>query len=360
MSSELIKTCHGGRRGEFVKKYGLNSANVIDFSVNVNPLGPSAKAIKAIISSLDKVESYPDENIKDLQQALSAYIGVDKANIVTGNGSIELIYHIINVCRPKKVVVIAPTFTEYERAARLGGASVKNVFLTENYQNLVGIDPAPLSAADIIFICNPNNPTGTLHTTGKIKELRRLAPNAILIVDEAFMDFVGSQQDYSIVKQATSSSRLIVVRSLGKFFALAGLRLGYLVTNIEMAEFLTVRQIPWNINNLAIAAARAALDDGGYITNTNQAINRLRKKFYSRLNSLKMLKVYPSRANYFLVKIIQPELSAKTLQDKLAADNILIRTAADFKGLDGSYFRVAVRGEADNQLLADKLEEILI
>jgi len=349
---------HGGRRREFADKYGLKPAAILDFSVNINPLGPSSKAIKAIESSLDNIAAYPDDYLK-LKESLAAYIGVDKANIVAGNGSIELIYLLISVYRPRKVFIFTPTFTEYERAARIGGAEVINVYLTDDYQHLKALDGLDLNEADMVFICNPNNPSGALFTAGEIGEIATLAPRALIVVDEAFMDFVERQEEYSLSQKAVSAQNIIVLRSMGKFFALAGLRLGYLIINRAAAEYLSLRQPPWNINNLAVTAAITALGDKEYISRTRRGNRRLRKDYYQRLALISGLSVFPSNANFLLAKISRARISADMLQDKLAFHNIMIRTATDFKGLDESYFRLAVRGEVDNRFLVDKLGEAL-
>ncbi|HEX21585.1 MAG TPA: threonine-phosphate decarboxylase [Actinobacteria bacterium] len=359
MNKKSNMAVHGGRRREFADKYGLQSSEIIDFSVNINPLGPSPAAVSAIKNSLNRIIDYPDGDILEFKKSIAAYNGVNRDNIVVGNGSIELIYSLMSLFRPKHAVVIAPTFTEYERAAGLSGAKVKNVFLTGNYQNLSSIDSINSDESDIIFICNPNNPTGALYGTDEIENLSRSVPNAIVVIDEAFMDFINRERDYSFTLKAVAGTRFIVLRSLGKFFALAGLRLGYLITDKETAAYLALRQPPWNINNLTIAAAMASINDKEYITYSQKTCRLLREDLYKRLTSIKKLKVYSSHANFFLVKILKAKFSADMLQDKLAADNILIRTASDFKGLNESYFRLAVRDETDNRFLAEKLGEIL-
>lgn len=354
----LNSPVHGGRREAFSRRYGLDANKVIDFSANISPLGPPGGAIKAILDAASKISRYPEDDGR-LRESAAAYLKVDPNNILPGNGSAELIYLLGSCLRPVRALVISPTFTEYEQAARAAGAKVFRVVLGDDFSLDREAIFARAAGADIIFICNPNNPTGNLFTAAEILEIKKAAPEAVLVIDEAFMDFIPDDTDYSLVRQAAVDDKLVVLRSMGKFFSLAGMRVGFLVTGGGMIEKLKACQVPWNVNSLAGEAAIAALSDEEFVFSSKIKIKSLRDEFAGLLGGIDGISVYPSAANFLLAEVDRPGWDANHLQDRLAARNILIRPASDFVGLSGRHFRLAVRDRADNMVLVDEIKEVL-
>lgn len=313
---------HGGN----IYKFGKD---IIDFSASINPLGLSKGIKKALRDNLDKIIHYPDPDSNDLVKSIARYWKIKEENILPGNGSSELIYLIIHTFRPRKVFIPFPTFSEYEKAAR----AIKYV---------------RGRSLHISFICNPNNPTGDLVKVPEFKGLR--------IIDETFMDFLPDEDKYTMIWRATKSRKIIVLRTFTKFFAIPGLRLGYLAGHKDMIMMLKQHLPPWNINSLAQIAG-VVLKDKKYIEKTREVVQRERRFLFERISRISTLKPYPSVTNFILVKT--DGLSSKTLKKKLIQKGILIRDCSNFRGLDNRYFRIAVRSHKENKKLIDALESIL-
>lgn len=346
---------HGGRVKEFAIEYGLAPDQVIDFSSNVSPIGPPVGVGSALDVELARVDRYPD-NAETARQAIANYVNTKKDNILMGNGSAHLIYLLVGHFRPKRVMIFSPTFSEYERAAYSVGASVTHLPLGADFGLSLESNEGELSEADMVFICNPNNPSGTTVSTEEILSLKSVAFKARIVVDEAFMDFLDD--GLSVVSRAIADSRLIVLRSMGKFFSLAGLRVGYLVAEDSVVAEVSGVNPPWMVGNLASAATTAALLDKEFITVSKKAMASLRDELLKDLRGINGLHVYPSQVNYFLMKATRSGWDSKKIQDHLAKDAILIRNADDFIYLDETHFRIAVKSSEDNKKLVRALKRM--
>lgn len=348
---------HGGKVGEFAKAHDLDPRKVIDFSSNVSPIGPPKSALKAVKEALEEIDRYP-ENLKELQKALADYVDVRPSNILPANGSVDLIYQLTNFYKPRRVAIFSPTFSEYERAAYSIGAEVIDYPRNKEFEIDDRAALGALDNADLVFICNPNNPTANVTPRDILMRIRRLAPKTLIVIDEAFMDFIADEKKYSMIPHAAADEKTVVVRSLGKFFSLAGLRIGFLVAHKGVIESLESRQPPWNINRLAYAASLAAVKDKGYIRTTKKKMEELRRRFENELKLIPGLKVYDSEVNFILLKIKARKFDNKFLQGRLAGDQFLIRLTDDFEGLEDYYFRVSVRKTEENSFFADTLRRI--
>ncbi|HJL62525.1 MAG TPA: aminotransferase class I/II-fold pyridoxal phosphate-dependent enzyme, partial [Pseudomonadales bacterium] len=211
--------------------YGLNPDEIIDFSASVNPLGCPEDVHKVILQRFDDIKNYPDSECRNLRKAIADKVSCNDSNIIVGNGSNELFYLIPRPMKPKYGVLLQPTFSEFKDA--LSSANVEVVELANNDGNFPLINTNLSNLMNIedgmVFLCNPNNPTGQLTLKSDILELIKGNSNRLIVVDEAFMDFVDDSEKYSVIKEAPLIDNLIVVRSLTKFYGFPGLRLGYLV-----------------------------------------------------------------------------------------------------------------------------------
>jgi threonine-phosphate decarboxylase len=341
---------HGGNIYEI--KPGKRGS-ILDFSASINPLGIPPGVKKLLSSQLKNLVYYPDSESRQLTSAIADYWGIKEENILVGNGSTELIYIVLNAFQAGTVTLTVPSFTEYERAARVSKCRVQFLCLQEDRGFL--FNPGYVKKSDMIFLCNPNNPTGNLVVNSQ------LDPGAIpadkIIIDEAFMDFVQEEDVYTLIPKAAKSEKLIVLRSLTKLFALPGLRIGYLIAHSDTVKTLKKHQVPWSVNMLAQEAAGRALTEDMFRQRSKELIARERKFLYERLSRLKGLEPYPSAANFILVKINQKCLTSSTLREKLLKKDILIRDCANFRGLNGQFIRVAVRTRKENMQLVQALEE---
>jgi threonine-phosphate decarboxylase len=360
-SSELVqKTAriHGGNIYEAAKRYGLEKKKIIDFSSNVNPLGPSSAAKRAAKKALSFIGGYPDPDMSELRAAIARYFGIKPGHVMCGNGSNGIIHLIPRVFRPKKALVPFPSFTEYAAAVEDSGGEVAPFPLLE--REGFRVDPLEMSFAlkdvDMAFLCNPNNPTGQLIPRAEMLELVKYAHQhgVRLVVDEAFMDFIDSE---SIVKEAVEASHLICLRAFTKFFGMPGLRIGYAVSDETTIAALREGQEPWTVNIPAERAAIAVLGDWNYIGKTRRLIEKERNRLLSALRILPGLETFPSAANFIFIKLTS--MDVPTFVDKLGERGMLIRDCSSFPGLDKNYIRIAVRTRSENKRLIKAFRELL-
>jgi threonine-phosphate decarboxylase len=325
--------------------------NVLDFSANVNPLGPSEKVAEAIRRALCEISSYPGDGA-ELRSALAERHGLNESCVVLGNGSSELIKAFCEVfLREGDVAVIPePTFAEYGYFSRLYGARV-----VEAHPEVREVKK---SAAKAVFLCNPNNPTGKGTPLERIEELAREAERAgfLLLVDEAYIEFSRLKSASELV---SSCKNLVVLRSMTKFYSIPGLRFGYALANPEVADCLRSVLPPWNVNTLAMSAALAALHDRKFAEESRRYLAREKRRLLSALERIPALKVYPSEANFFLINVKNTGMSSREIKLKLAERGLLIRDCSSFPRLGEEHIRVCVRRREENMQLVCALEELL-
>jgi threonine-phosphate decarboxylase len=351
---------HGGNVFTVARTLGVAPDQIIDFSASINPLGMSSLVRKAMICSLDALVHYPDTSHKELKQALAKYHGLSPAHFTIANGSTELIYNLPVMLPGKKALIISPSFSEYVRALGQHHWETEHFILTP--ENNFSIDTDKLEGAlaggvDVLFICNPGNPYGTLYPQRVIEKIYSLclAAGTFLVLDEAFMDFC---EEASAKRMIVHSDNAIVLRSMTKFFGIPGLRLGYAISNATIAERLDSIGGPWSVNSLALAAGPAALQDVQHNQESLEYIRQERRTLFERMAQFSQLKLYPSSANYILVEI-KEGMTSRELKDRLLPHRILIRDCASFMGLSSRFFRIAVRTGEENKRLLECLGRIL-
>lgn len=349
---------HGGNVEEIARKYNLDEKSIIDFSANINPLGLSNNVKEEIIKAIDKVERYPDITYFNLKKAISKYENIKEDSIVLGNGAAEVIFNICRGLKPKKAYLIAPSFIEYEDALKSVDTKIdyyilkEDFIIKEDFLNNISND------LDIIFICNPNNPTGVL--TSKdflIKVLQKAVnTNTTVVVDESFLDFVENKNDYTTINEIDKFENLIVVKSLTKFFAFPGIRIGYGITNNQAyIEAINKSSISWNVNTLANFGAIKALSEKQYINDTILYIKKENEYLYNSLKEFKNINLYKGEVNFMFFKC----LKSIDLKEELIKKGILIRDCSNYIGLNKGYYRVAVRKRCENEMLIKALKEVL-
>ncbi len=344
---------HGGNIYQAQRQY---KRKFLDFSANINPLGLTSQTKEAIYKSFGSILHYPDPEAKNITRKIAQYWGIKEENVLVGNGSIELIYLIVSTFKPKTTLIPIPTFSEYERAARCIKSKINFLRLKEKLR--FELQATKINQADILFLCNPNNPTGNLILTD-FRVIERL-PVKLIVIDEAFMDFLPDEKEHTLIWKAQKNKRIIVLRSFTKFFALAGLRIGYLVAHQSIVNKLRQHKIPWSVNSLAQIAGEIALKDSYYFKATHLIIEKERSLLSAQLKKIKGLKVYPSVTNFLLFKIEKDKISANDLTERLLKEGILVRDCSNFRNLEDKFIRVAVRNRKENQRLIVALRKILI
>ena len=355
---------HGGNIYEIAERHRLDPAQIIDFSASINPLGLSPRAKKKVLKEgLAAVLHYPDSRGSILRKTLAESHHLPETCFLAGAGSTEFIYSLPRHLKMKRVLLVTPAFSEYENALEsTGGEGQIHFFETREEDgfelNVEGLMLALTQGYDALYLCNPNNPTGILtERKDLLRVLARTEEEKIwFILDEAFIDFVPKE---SLLPEAPGSSRLIILRSLTKFYALPGLRAGYLVSNPEVIRGFSRTQEPWTVNALAQLAATESLQDKAFAERTLEFIPRERENLTHDLRGIPGFIPYPSSANYLLVQLHPSlNLTAGELGEKLIPRGILIRDCRSFHHLGPYFFRIAVRTRKENLTLLRGLRQI--
>ncbi|UCC58945.1 MAG: threonine-phosphate decarboxylase [Candidatus Bathyarchaeum sp.] len=354
---------HGGNVWELSEKYNIPLDQLIDFSISTNPLGVPEKALQNIRQSLNLISHYPDPDHEWLLEALSNSADVEPDNVIVGNGSTELIYLFTEVFIESgyEVIIPVPTFSEYKAATERFGGNMTfiNCDPAKNFQlNFEELKRAISKKTRIIFLCNPNSPTGCLHEKDDILRFIGFAAekNVLVFLDEDYIDFVDDSKRYSMAEYVGDYDNLFVLRSLTKFFGLAGARIGFGIASPTLVEILRRAKMPWSVNSLAMFGAVEAVKDEDFIKKSRLLLQRSKREMLEMFRAIPWLKVYPSETNFLLVEIIQGELTSTQLQKGLAKRGFLIRDCKDFDGLHHRFFRVTVRRPEENIKLIETIK----
>lgn len=354
---------HGGNIKVAVKKYGLKEKSIIDFSANINFLGPPEIVLKGIKAHLYNIAQYPEPNSASLKKIIASNMVVSHNNIIVGNGAVDLIYQFVKVIKPVKALILNPTFSEYELAVRSMGGEVKHLNLPKdnNFEIKISDVKKRMIRVNLLFICNPNNPTGVLIERARIIDLLNYAvkQDAFVVLDEAFINFIDNPDDYTVIDLVNKYNNLFVLRSLTKLYAIPGLRLGYGIVNEKIVAQMELANDPWSVNYLAQLAGELVFKDKDFYCLTREKMKIEKNYLYQELSKMKGLTVYKPTANYIFVDISKSKYDSDQLTDLLAKQGILIRNCKSYRGLEKDFIRLAVKSRKDNKILIEKLKELL-
>jgi len=327
--------------------------NVIDFSANINPLGLPRGVKIALMDCIDKTVHYPDINCEALREKLAFKYSIKKDYLICGNGAADLIFAISVALKPRKALILAPTFVEYEQSLRAGGSKIfyynlkedQHFQLNKNFLNCITSD------YDMIFLCNPNNPTGEIIQKPLLMQIIEKCHkhNIILIVDECFNSFLENPEAESVMKEVANYDNLIVLNAFTKLYAMPGIRLGFgAMSNMRIRELIEKSTQPWNVSVLAQEAGLAALEETEYVTKTMELITQEREFLITQLKQ-SGYQVYGSKANYIFFR------GEKGLFEKCLLNQILIRDCSNYRGLEEGYYRIAVKTHEENEKFLESL-----
>lgn len=346
---------HGGNIYKLKRDNGIE---VLDYSSNINPLGVPNSFKKAVIENFETLEKYPDIDYIELRTAIGDYNNCHIDNVVVGNGATEVLFLYMKAVKAKKVLIIAPTFAEYERAARAAGRDVKFFPLSKDFSLNENMLLEFITDEDVVVMCNPNNPTGKFQNLEKIKKIADFLErkNKKLFIDEAFIEFVDDWKDKTAF--LLKHKNIFILRALTKFFALPGVRLGYGLTYDEsiLDEIKNIRE-PWSVNGVAEIAGKTMLLDTLYIHETENWIKKEKLWFYEELCKIDNIEVTPTETNFILVKLLND--NAKSFRKKMIENGVLVRDASNFMFLDESYIRLAIKDRKKNEQVLEALRRVL-
>ncbi|MFE8698876.1 threonine-phosphate decarboxylase CobD [Cytobacillus sp. FJAT-53684] len=330
--------------------------NKVDFSANINPLGPPPLLKKNWHQLMEVISDYPDPKGERLKQKLAKREGISKDQILIGNGGAELISLLGRMLAGKKVLIVQPAFSEYEEACWINGCTIDYHQLEpDSWEWEDDGFLTKLQKADALFFCNPSNPTGVFYDQSLVFHLLQACKenDCLIIIDEAFYDFLIEYE--SIVPYIEKCSQLVIIRSMTKMFAIPGLRLGYIMAHPSIIEQMSALQPHWSINALALKAGEWCLESKTYIDETRKLIQSERERlfiFYKEWN----FQVSPSQINFYLLK--DPSLKDQLpLFQFLIERGIIPRHTMNFRGLEGGWLRFAIKGPEDNDQLMEAMTE---
>ena len=348
---------HGGNIRELAGQAGVGGESIIDFSANINPLGPP-ECLRAVVSrSLDRIVHYPDPEGLKLRKILAARHGVKAENILLGNGSTELLFALPRAGSWNRAVIPVPCYVDYATAAQQCGLEVVSFPLLPEEGFVLAWDrlARQLQGNEIVFLGQPNNPTGISLDPGKIQGMARAHPCSLFVIDEAFLDFVpGLQTAFDL-----DIFNIVVLKSLTKIFAIPGLRLGYGLFPLQMSSAVRHLLPPWSVNSLALDVGSTVVKEDAYVEQSQKLVSSLRQELVSDLTDIFGLEVVSGEANYLLCRLEDVDSSATSLAASLLGRGFAVRTCTNYQGLDDTYFRIAVRSLEDNQQLVQALADIV-
>ncbi len=347
-----MKLLHGGN----IYEERPDGKELLDFSANINPLGMPESVREAVMHALEDAVHYPDPLCRKLKKALAEEYGLPEETLICGNGGADLIYRLAYGLRPKRALLTAPAFAEYEEALVQAGTTCVFYELREDFQVRFDILERMEEPLDVMFLCNPNNPTGLLIDQALLLEILEKAArrNILLVLDECFLDFTG-QEERSLISYIRKAEHLFILKSFTKMYAMPGIRLGYGVSgNRELLARMEAAGQCWGVSVLASAAGIAALGEREYKRRAVELVRKERAYLKAELEAAG-LQVWDGQADYLFFRA--PGIC--DLYGRLLPLGILIRRCENYRGLGADYYRVAVKDHEANKRLAEAMKGVL-
>lgn len=344
----MTKHVHGGNIYQY--------KDCIDFSANCNPLGTPEGIKNAVKDSLEQLCNYPQVGYLPLREAIASYEKIKAEQVICGNGAAELIFTLCHARKPKRALLAAPTFAEYGQALESVDCQVEEYFLEEKHNFEINRDflDRLQGNLDIVFLCNPNNPTGILTDKKLLIEIveKCREQKILLVIDECFLDFVKEPEKYTLKDTLEKYDNLFILKAFTKRYSMAGIRLGYgLCGNRELLQKMDASVQPWNLSVMAQAAGIAALKETEYVEKGRELVFQEADRLKKEMKAAGLL-VFPSSANYIFFK------GPGDLFEQFVKQGILIRDCSNYAGLSSGYFRIAVKNTSENERFLSALWKI--
>ena len=349
---------HGGNIYDIAHRLGCASSEIIDMSSNVNPLGPPPGLVNFLKENLNVITALPEVDSSLLVLSFADRYGVDPATVLAGNGSTQFIYSIPLALGTKRALIIGPTYADYADACSMHNIHFEYLIAqeTQGFKADINIINKQVKGFDTVFICNPNNPTGTLYTGAEIESLCKAFPDTFFVIDESYLPFVTSGDHESMVGRALPN--VIILNSMSKIFRISGLRIGFIIASKNIIETLTRYSLPWSVNALAQAGVRYLMEHNAevnaFIDRTRELIDIEKKRFAEKLKNGAGIKLFASTTSFMLAKLDNRH-TADAICETLLNEKILIRNCSNFNGLSDRFIRISLKDSETNLMLVEKL-----
>ena len=359
METSLISAqgVHGGDILSMAKRLGCEVSDLVDLSSNLTPLGMVPGLREALVERLGEISFLPESGSETLVHLFAGKYGCSPQQVLAGNGTTEFIYAVPTSVQAKRALIVVPTYGDYQTASEWAGLSVD--FFTLKADEDFALDfnrlSACLTGGELVFLCNPNNPTGRVVPSRELMDFILAHPASEFLIDESYLPFVNEPSLAGFPLPAN----LFLLCSSSKIYGIPGLRLGFLVANEEkMARFAAHRK-PWGVNRMAQMAGEYLLAHGDdYVQAVREYLAQVRPGFVARLAALPGVRVVPGAANFILCRLDGP-MTAPQLREGMLGQRIMIRDCSNFTGLDDHYFRVSLQGADRNERCLAALAGIL-
>lgn len=347
---------HGGNIYRVKRERG---EEVLDYSSNIAPFKLPNSIKEIVVENFDKLERYPDIDYIELREAIAKYNGCDIENVVVGNGATEILFLYMKSIKANKVLIVAPTFAEYERAVKLSGKEVSFFKYQEGYELDIERLIESIGENEVVVICNPNNPTGKFQSLEKLERLADFLERTgkKLFVDEAFIEFINDWRDKT--SALLKRENIFILRALTKFYAMPGIRLGYGISyDMELLKEIKDKREPWSVNIIAELIGKNIIFDKEYIECVENWIEIEKRWFYKELLKIDGMIPIETETNFILIEL--KERKAKDIQSLMLEKGVLIRDASNFKFLTENYIRLAIKDRESNERAIKSLKEVLM
>jgi threonine-phosphate decarboxylase len=364
VAHHILPPTHGGQLRQIATRYGIHAEQLLDFSANINPAGPPSSVPTAIRRALEDSSSlamYPDLELVELKQAVAEYAGVQPENIAIANGFVPLLESALRSLKLKRCLWPVPSFSEYKNALENTGVSVTSYHLSSDldfrYVPSTILNTLLQHSCDAILLANPQNPSGTICDVGNMQRLIEMAAQSSITVllDEAFIDYSPGR---SLTQRSIEQANVIVFRSVTKFFAIPGLRVAYAVSLSSNVDAMNRFIAPWPIARFGSDGVCTALRDKVYAEESRLTNDRRRLWLEQELAGLNIA-TYPSGANFLLLRFSAGVDVSLLWEQMIVEEQIVLRSCANFEGLESGHLRIAVRSELENERLIRGLERVL-
>ena len=352
---------HGGNIYQLAQRLKCLPSDISDMSANVNPLGPMPALIDHLQAGILAIAALPEVDAGGIVTAFSRYYGIDPRQVMAGNGTTELIYLIPRALGLKKALVVGPTYSDYRDACTMNQVSCDHIVCREEDDFVPDVQAIRkmAAAADLVFLCNPNNPTGALVARPDIDALCRSMPETLFVVDESYLPFTPAPADTTMI--GSDLPNILVLNSMSKAFRIPGLRIGFVKAPQPLMQALTPLALPWSVNSLAQAAVQWLMNHPErvepFLLSTRNILEKEKRRIEESIHRKTGARCFPSSTSFILIRL--PDgLNAQTVSRQMADNRILIRDCTNFTGLSDAFIRISLKSEAENRRAADLLVEL--
>jgi threonine-phosphate decarboxylase len=349
---------HGGNIYQLAQRLECRPSDISDMSANVNPLGPMPALIDHLKAGMSAIAALPEVNAGGIVGAFARFYGIDPRLVMAGNGTTELIYLIPRALNLKKALVVGPTYSDYRDACSMNQVACDHLICREKDDFVPDVHAIRKVAAtaDLVFFCNPNNPTGALLNRPDVDALCRSLPDTVFVIDESYLPFAPAPADATMI--GSDLPNVMVLNSMSKAFRIPGLRIGFVKAPPPLMQPLAPFALPWTVNSLAQAAVQWLMDRPeqveSFLSSTRSMLEKEKRSIEECVHEKTNARCFPSSTSFILIRL--PDgLNARTVWRHMADNRILIRDCNNFTGLSDAFIRISLKSEAENRRATDLL-----